>query len=56
MAAYATQLHHTKPTIKIYVLYYKYDAIADVIYYNPQSILVSFHIIIEVFSAQLFLV
>ena len=29
----------TKPAIKVYILYYKYNAIAAVVYYNPQSIL-----------------
>ena len=41
--------------IKTYILCYKYNAIATVVYYNPQSILVSFPINIEVFSAQRFL-
>ena len=44
--------HHTKPTIKTHILYYKYNAIATAIYYNPQSILVSFPINIDVFSAR----
>ena len=37
-----------KPTIRVNSLYYEYNAIAAVVYYNPQSILVSFPI--EVFA------
>ena len=45
-----------KPTIKINGLYYKYNAIAAVVYYNPQSIPVKFPINIELFADYRFLV
>ena len=47
--------HHTKLTIKVNILYYKYNAIAAFVYYNPQLILESFSINIEVLSTQRFL-
>ena len=39
-------LHKPKPTIKVNILYYEYNAIAAVVDHNPQSILVSFLITI----------
>ena len=51
-----TKSANTKPTIKVYILYYKYNAIAAAIYYNPQSILVSFSINTELFADHRFLV
>ena len=45
------------PTIKVNSLYYKYNPIAAVVYYNPQSILVYklSYINIEVFAGYRFL-
>ena len=45
-----------KPTIKVYCFHYKCIAIASVVYYNPQSILVILPINIEVFADLRFLV
>ena len=53
--ARALSNHHTyiiqNPQSKYsYILYYKYNAIVTVVYYNPQSILMILNV--EMFSAQ----
>ena len=39
-----------KSTTEVYILYYKFNATAAVVYYNPQPILVRFPISIVIFS------
>ena len=48
----SSYLNHTKPTIKIYITFTinNYNATTTVVYYNTQSILVSFPINMGVFS------
>ena len=41
-------IHHTKPTIKVNSFNCKYEIVA-VVYYNPQLILVSFPIEIDIY-------